>query len=394
MAAAASSPISVALADNNPLMLSALSDLFERDSRFTLVATLSSAEAFLEMMGRMPTQIGVVDWALPTLGGERLLESLRGRANAPRILVHGPEGDMDLVRRAMAAGAAGFCARSNLPQQLIDVAYAVAQGQMVFPFIDVRALNHDPTTALTTRERALLSAVGTHIVALHKPPPQLLAVLMQVLCIGVMRHQSTADFRSLGLHEVSRACRVDGDGRNSSVSSVDEKVPNMVALSMRYMLKRDVDSAITLAYVACVLCSSSTAPEHDATADAAGISRLPFADVDFNGNRFSDDFLAVRASIGARQFLTLSRSWGFRESGHGAVAPLSSFCSKIRSVRCAAWLVEMTRPTPPARKIACTASRTLSGVLFLSCTSMPSPGQILTFEPATPSTARLVSRYT
>jgi two-component system nitrate/nitrite response regulator NarP len=153
-------PISVALADNNPLMLSALSDLFERDSRFTLVATLSSAESFLEMMGRMPTKIGVVDWALPTLGGERLLESLRGRANAPRVLVHGPEGDMDLVRRAMAAGAAGFCARSNLPQQLIDVAYAVAQGQMVFPFIDVRALKHDPTADLTSRERALLSALA------------------------------------------------------------------------------------------------------------------------------------------------------------------------------------------------------------------------------------------
>jgi len=153
-------PISVALADNNPLMLSALSDLFERDSRFTLVATLSTAEAFLEMMGRMPTKIGVVDWALPTLGGERLLESLRGRANAPRVLVHGPEGDMDLVRRAMAGGAAGFCARSNLPQQLIDVAYSVAQGQMVFPFIDVRALKHDPTADLTMRERALLSALA------------------------------------------------------------------------------------------------------------------------------------------------------------------------------------------------------------------------------------------
>jgi two-component system nitrate/nitrite response regulator NarP len=157
---AVSGPISVALADSNPLMLSALSDLFERDSRFTLVATLSSAEALLEMMGRMPTRIGVVDWALPTLGGERLIETLRGRANAPRVLVYGPEGDMDLVRRAMAAGAAGFCARSNLPQQLIDVAFAVAQGQMVFPFIDVRALKHDPTAELTARERALLSALA------------------------------------------------------------------------------------------------------------------------------------------------------------------------------------------------------------------------------------------
>jgi two-component system nitrate/nitrite response regulator NarP len=153
-------PISIALADNSPLMLSALSDLFERDSRFTLVATLSSAEAFVEMMGRVPTKIGVVDWALSTLGGERLLEVLRGRPNAPRVLVYGPEGDLDLVRRAMAAGAAGFCARSDLQQQLVNTAYAVAQGQMVFPFIDVRALKHDPTTELTARERALLSALA------------------------------------------------------------------------------------------------------------------------------------------------------------------------------------------------------------------------------------------
>src|SRR3954464_8939356 len=139
-------PISVALADNNPLMLSALSDLFERDSRFTLVATLSSAEAFLEMMGRVPTRIGVGDWTLPAVGGERLLENLRGRPNAPRVLVYGPEGDMDLVRRAMAAGSAGFCSRSDLQQQLVNTAYAVGQGQMVFPFIDVRAVRHDPTT--------------------------------------------------------------------------------------------------------------------------------------------------------------------------------------------------------------------------------------------------------
>src|SRR3954462_13178107 len=96
---ALSGPISVALADNNPLMLSALSDLFERDSRFTLVATLLSAEAFLEMMGRVPTRIGVVDWTLPAFGGERLLENLRGRPNSPRVLVYGPEGDMDLLRR-------------------------------------------------------------------------------------------------------------------------------------------------------------------------------------------------------------------------------------------------------------------------------------------------------
>jgi two-component system nitrate/nitrite response regulator NarP len=153
-------PISVTLADGNPLMLSAVSDLFERDPRFSLIATLATGEAFLEMSARLPTAIGVVDWAIPPLGGERLLEGLRGQANAPRVLVYGPEGDLDMVRRAMAAGAAGFCARSNLSDHLLSVAYAVAHGQMVFPFIDVRALKHDPTEALTARERALLSALA------------------------------------------------------------------------------------------------------------------------------------------------------------------------------------------------------------------------------------------
>jgi two-component system nitrate/nitrite response regulator NarP len=153
-------PISVALADGNPLMLSALSDLVERDPRFTLVATLASAEALLDLTARLPTALGVVDWAVPASGAERLLETLRGRANAPRMLVYGPEGDLDLVRRAMSAGAAGFCARANLQGQLADTAYAIAQGQMVFPFIDVRALKHDASEALTVREKTLLSALA------------------------------------------------------------------------------------------------------------------------------------------------------------------------------------------------------------------------------------------
>jgi two-component system nitrate/nitrite response regulator NarP len=112
------------------------------------------------MMARLPAAVGVVDWALPGLGGERLLEALRGRPHAPRMLVYGPEGDMELVRRAMSAGAAGFCARANLQSRLTDTAHAIAQGQMVFPFIDVRALKHDPAGALTAREKALLSALA------------------------------------------------------------------------------------------------------------------------------------------------------------------------------------------------------------------------------------------
>ena len=39
--------IDVMLADSNPLVLSAMSEIFERDPRFSLVATSATAEGFL-----------------------------------------------------------------------------------------------------------------------------------------------------------------------------------------------------------------------------------------------------------------------------------------------------------------------------------------------------------
>ena len=47
MVEAQNSPIDVMLADSNPLVLSAMSEIFERDPRFSLVATSATAEGFL-----------------------------------------------------------------------------------------------------------------------------------------------------------------------------------------------------------------------------------------------------------------------------------------------------------------------------------------------------------
>ena len=79
--------IDVMLADGNPLVLSAMSEIFERDPRFSLVATSATAEGFLGTVMRVPVQIGVIDWNLPVLGGAKLIEVLREQANAPRLVV-------------------------------------------------------------------------------------------------------------------------------------------------------------------------------------------------------------------------------------------------------------------------------------------------------------------
>ncbi|MEM9584166.1 MAG: response regulator transcription factor [Pseudomonadota bacterium] len=152
-------PIGVMLADSNPLVLSAMSEIFESDPRFSLVATSATAEGFLGTVMRVPVNVGVIDWNLPVLGGAKLIEVLREQVNAPRLVVYG-EDSADLPRLAMTAGAAGFAPRSGEIDNLLATCADVAAGKMLFPFVDVRELQSDPMQSLSRKERVMLQALS------------------------------------------------------------------------------------------------------------------------------------------------------------------------------------------------------------------------------------------
>ncbi len=152
--------IEVILADSNPMVLSAMSEYFDRDPRFSLLATSATSEGLLGTLMRLPVKVVVTDWALPTFGGARLIEILRDQAQPPRVVVYGDD-TKDLPRKAMAAGAAGFAPRSGTPAALLDICADVAGGKMVFPFVDVRELQQDPIQSLSKKERAILEALST-----------------------------------------------------------------------------------------------------------------------------------------------------------------------------------------------------------------------------------------
>ena len=160
MITAPAKPVDIMLADGNPLVLSAMSEIFERDARFSLVATSATAEGFLGMAMRVPVSVAVLDWAIPVLGAPRLIEVLREQENAPKIVIYGDEGN-DIPLRAMEIGAAGFVARSSEVENLLDTCSEVAQGKMVFPFVDVRKMNQDPISSLSKKEKLILEALAT-----------------------------------------------------------------------------------------------------------------------------------------------------------------------------------------------------------------------------------------
>ncbi len=150
----------IIIGDSNTLILQALSAMIEKDSRFSLVATARTAEGFLDTCLRVPVDVGILEWDIPKLGAAHLLQILRDRADAPRIVVYASSTDQNVTRSAMMAGAAGFCPRDAQQEQLLDVASSVAAGRMVFPFVDLRNLQQDPRDKLTAREKDMLTALA------------------------------------------------------------------------------------------------------------------------------------------------------------------------------------------------------------------------------------------
>lgn len=153
-------PVDIMLADGNPLVLSAMSEIFERDARFSLVATSATAEGFLGMAMRVPVSVAVLDWNLPVLGASRLIEVLRQQESGPKVVIYG-DGEGDVPLKAMEVGAAGFVSRSSAVESLLDTCAEVARGKMVFPFVDVRKMNQDPISSLSKKERVILDALAT-----------------------------------------------------------------------------------------------------------------------------------------------------------------------------------------------------------------------------------------
>ncbi|MEE9336227.1 MAG: response regulator transcription factor [Granulosicoccaceae bacterium] len=151
--------LDIALAESSPLVLSALSEMFEKDGRFSILSTTSTAEAFLQTVITVPAQVAIMDWHLPTLGAEKLMHIVREQELDMRIVICTQTASSELAKRSMAAGAAGYYSHDQPTETLLSTVMDVADGKMIFPYLDIRDLR-DPLQSLTKTEKALLLSLA------------------------------------------------------------------------------------------------------------------------------------------------------------------------------------------------------------------------------------------
>jgi len=169
--------VTVLIADDQPLMRSALRTCREAEADLVVVAEVADgAEAVREATRRRP-DVAVIDVRMPILDGieaTRRITALTGD-RVPQVLVMTTFDLDEYIIDALRAGASGFLVKDAPPAELVRAVRSIADGQALLSpsvtrrLLDLRGRTLPPVSsevrdgklaAITPRERTVLQLVA------------------------------------------------------------------------------------------------------------------------------------------------------------------------------------------------------------------------------------------
>lgn len=141
------------VADDHPALARAVCD-YLADAGYTVVGPAADGRAAIALAAERQPQLAVVDWRMPKLSGAPLLAELRTASPATAVVVYTGEGDEELAREALAAGAAALVLKEAPLADLVRALDAVTAGRS---YVDPGVMRLQPETTLTERELAVLA---------------------------------------------------------------------------------------------------------------------------------------------------------------------------------------------------------------------------------------------
>jgi DNA-binding NarL/FixJ family response regulator len=120
--------ITVAVAEDHPVMREGLAQLLAREAGFTLGGTASSAPELRTLIAQRPPQVLVMDLMLQEADGLALLKDLAQLAPALRIVVFSLHPEEVYAERCLRAGADGYVMKAEPVATLFNAVRTVAAG--------------------------------------------------------------------------------------------------------------------------------------------------------------------------------------------------------------------------------------------------------------------------
>jgi two-component system response regulator DesR len=147
--------IKILVAEDQAMVLGALTALLEIESDFEVVAQARTGSDALDLALRHKPHVVVTDIEMPGMTGLDLAAELRSRSSAARIIILTTFARPGYLRRALEVGASGYLLKDAPSAQLADAIRRVAAGgRAIDPTLATEAWTEpDP---LTDRERQVL----------------------------------------------------------------------------------------------------------------------------------------------------------------------------------------------------------------------------------------------
>ena len=151
--------IRVVVAEDQAMVLGALSALLEMESDIEVVGRGRNGEEALALARRERPDVIVTDVEMPLMTGLELAAAIRHELPATRVVILTTFARAGYLRRALDAGATGYLLKDSPAEQLANAIRRVAAGgRAIDPELAAEAWTEpDP---LTDRERQVLRLAG------------------------------------------------------------------------------------------------------------------------------------------------------------------------------------------------------------------------------------------
>lgn len=162
--------IRIVLADDHPIVLDGLEQLFRTETDFEVVARCRDGEEAIAAIEREQPDLVVLDVRMPRIDGLGVLAAVRDRRLATRVLLLAAAIEPAQAVEALRQGARGLVLKEMAPELLVEVARRIHDGGQWFDAALVsraldeaggRAAGAAPGSgALTPREREIVDMVA------------------------------------------------------------------------------------------------------------------------------------------------------------------------------------------------------------------------------------------
>ncbi len=123
--------ISILLADDHPLMRTALRDLLEREPDFAVVGEAGTGAEAVELTDRYKPDVVIMDISMPVMNGVEATRQIKAANPLTLVLILTVHTDINTIFSILQAGASGYLVKSIFGPEVVRTIRTLMDGDLV-----------------------------------------------------------------------------------------------------------------------------------------------------------------------------------------------------------------------------------------------------------------------